>query len=239
MMQLDSGRYAGKTVVPWAVVQKTRDANIMTGSRKSGFYPTHFRAYGLGENMTDYNGRQVYWHTGGAFGFVTNVCFVPEEKLGITILTNNDNQNFFEALRYQILDAYLGVAYTNRSKFQMGFAIQGKSDRDKTMAAMKERVARKNRPDNPDQFVGDYYNELYGQISISRDGDRLKMTFSKHPSLVANLEYMDNNSFMMTYSNIAYGVFPANFKTGDGKVNAVEIKMNDFVEFDPYTFYKK
>jgi len=239
MMQLDSGRYDGKTVVPWAVVQKTRDANIMTGSRKSGFYPTHFRAYGLGENMTDYNGRQVYWHTGGAFGFVTNVCFVPEEKLGITILTNNDNQNFFEALRYQILDAYLGVAYTNRSKFQMGFAIQGKSDRDKTMAAMKERVARKNRPDNPDQFVGDYYNELYGQISVSRDGDRLKMTFSKHPSLVANLEYMDNNSFMMTYSNIAYGVFPANFKTGDGKVNAVEIKMNDFVEFDPYTFYKK
>ena len=55
------------------------------------------------------------WHTGGAGGMVSNVCFVPEEKLGIAILTNNDNQEFFEDLRYQILDAYLGVPYINRS----------------------------------------------------------------------------------------------------------------------------
>ena len=50
IMQLDSGRYNGKTIVPWAVVQKTRDANIITGSRRSEFYPTHFRAYGFEEN---------------------------------------------------------------------------------------------------------------------------------------------------------------------------------------------
>ncbi|MCP2871783.1 serine hydrolase, partial [Salmonella enterica subsp. enterica serovar Typhimurium] len=69
--------------------------------------------------MTDYNGRQVYWHTGGAFGFVSNTCFVPEAGLGIVILTNNDNQNFFEALRYQLLDAYLGMPYTDRSGAQL------------------------------------------------------------------------------------------------------------------------
>jgi len=65
------------------------------------------------------------------------------------------------------------------------------------------------------------------------------MNFSKHPNLTASLEYMDNNSFMMTYSNIAYGIFAANFKMANGKANAVEIKMNDFVEFDPYTFTRK
>ncbi len=48
---------------------------------------------------------RCYYHTGGADGFVTNTCFVPEEKLGIVILTNNDNQNFFELLRYQVLGA--------------------------------------------------------------------------------------------------------------------------------------
>ena len=95
IFQLDSGRFEGKQIMPWPILQRTRDANILTGSRKSTIYPTHFRAYGLGEYMTDYNGRQVYWHTGGAFGHVTNVCFVPEEKLGITILTNNDNQGMY------------------------------------------------------------------------------------------------------------------------------------------------
>ncbi|MBC7948893.1 MAG: beta-lactamase family protein, partial [Chitinophagaceae bacterium] len=92
-LQLDSGKYNGTEILPWQVLQKTRDANIITASRKSATFPTHFRAYGLGVFMTDYAGRQVYWHTGGAFGHVTNVCFVPEEKLGIVILTNNDNQN--------------------------------------------------------------------------------------------------------------------------------------------------
>ena len=239
LMQLDSGRYEGRTVVPWAVVQKTRDANIIISSRKSPYYPTHYRAYGLGEFMTDYNGRQVFWHTGGAFGFVTNVCFVPEEKLGITILTNNDNQNFFEALRFQLLDTYLGVPYANRSRFQMGFAMQARAEQEKTMNGMKERVQKKNKPENLDQYTGEYYHELYGRISIRREGEKLKIIFSKHPELTAGLEYMDNNAFLMTYSNIAYGVFPATFRIENGKVISVQIKMNDFVEFDPYIFVKK
>jgi hypothetical protein len=73
----------------------------------------------LGVFSSDYNGRQIYYHTGGAGGMVSNVCFVPEEKLGIAILTNNDNQNFFELLKYQILDAYLGVPFVNRSEQQL------------------------------------------------------------------------------------------------------------------------
>ncbi len=88
--------------MPWPVLQKTRDVNVITGSRKSSLYPIHFRGYGLGLFAADYYGKQIYWHTGGAAGMVSNVCFVPEEKLGIAILTNNDNQNFFESLRYQI-----------------------------------------------------------------------------------------------------------------------------------------
>ncbi|RYY64324.1 MAG: class A beta-lactamase-related serine hydrolase, partial [Chitinophagaceae bacterium] len=107
--QLDSGRWKGQRIIPFSVLQKTRDGNIVVGSRRSSAFPTHFRTYGLGVFSTDYNGRQVYWHTGGAGGMVSNVCFVPEERLGIAILTNNDNQSFFEALRYQILDAYLNV----------------------------------------------------------------------------------------------------------------------------------
>ncbi|MGZ5287673.1 MAG: serine hydrolase domain-containing protein, partial [Flavisolibacter sp.] len=83
MMQLDSGRFEGRQVLPWPVLQKTRDVNIITNSRKSTIYPMHFRGYGLGLSAADYKGRQVYWHTGGAAGMVSNVCFIPEENLGI------------------------------------------------------------------------------------------------------------------------------------------------------------
>jgi CubicO group peptidase (beta-lactamase class C family) len=239
MFQLDSGRYEGKQVIPWQVLQKTRDANILTGSRKSVAFPTHFRAYGLGVYETDYASKQVYWHTGGAFGHVTNVCFVPEENLGITILTNNDNQSFFEALRYQILDAYLNEGYTDRSKFQFGFFEQGKRTTDTELASMLARVNKKAPPTLPlEDYTGDYFNTLYGKITITKSKDMLVCRFQHHPDLTGYMEFMDNNEFRMTYSNIGYGIYPAKFSIKDGKAFAVEIKANDFVESDAYLFAK-
>ncbi len=239
LLQLDSGKYEGRQILPWAVLQKTRDANILTGSRKSAILPSHFRAYGLGLFMTDYNGRQVYWHTGGAFGHVTNVCFVPEEKLGITILTNNDNQSFFEALRYQVLDAYLNVPYIDRSNQQWGFFSQNKKTTDAELAALKTRVDKKSQPEiKLEDYTGDYFNTVYGKVTINKSGNMLICRFQHHPELLGYLEYMDKNEFRMTYSNIAYGIYPATFSVKDGKAVSVVIKANDFVESDAYLFVK-
>jgi CubicO group peptidase (beta-lactamase class C family) len=98
ILQLDSGRYEGKQILPWSVLQKTRDINILTGSRKSTVYPTHFRGYGLGVYSTDYAGKQVYWHTGGAFGHVTNVCFVPMYLILIVANFNGDSSHKIKKL---------------------------------------------------------------------------------------------------------------------------------------------
>ena len=240
--QLDSGKVNGKQIIPWQVLQTTRDGNLLTGTRKSPYYPTHFRAYGLGEFMTDYNGKQVFWHTGGAFGFVTNVCFVPEEKLGITILTNNDNQNFFEALRYQILDAYLGVTYTNRSKFLQQFQKQDIALNESKWKGWDERVSKNPLlPVAANAFVGTYFNDVYGTMQIVNENNRLKVLLSHHPNITGKLEYIDNKNFLLTWSHPGYGKFAVPFElTADNKkVKAIEIKAADFIEYDGYVFLKK
>jgi CubicO group peptidase (beta-lactamase class C family) len=239
LMQLDSGRYNGKQILPWQALQKTRDVNIITSSRKSAVYLMHFRGYGLGLNVADYNGRQIYWHTGGAGGMVSNVCFVPEERLGIAILTNNDNQNFFELLRYQILDAYLGVPYINRSQSQLAGFKQGMEQQVTQINSWKERV-KGNKPELPlASYTGAYSNELYGNITISQTGNQLKINFGIKPDLSATLDYMDNNEWLMQYNNILYGIFIVKFDIAKGKVRSITTKQNEFVEFDPYTFVKK
>jgi hypothetical protein len=170
---------------------------------------------------------------------VTNVCFVPEEKLGITILTNNDNQSFFEALRYQILDAYLGVQYTDRSAFQYGYFLQQKKQTDRTLNEMRERVARKNQPEiKLDEFTGEYVNTVYGKITIAKSSNLLVCHFEHHPDLLGYLEFMDNNTFRITYNNIGYGVYPAKFLVANGKPTGVEIQVNEFVDPDIYLFVK-
>ncbi|MBA2248863.1 MAG: serine hydrolase [Chitinophagaceae bacterium] len=240
LMQLDSGRYGGKQIIPWTALQKTRDMNTIITSRRSSVYPTHFRGYGLGVFINDYNGRTIYWHTGGADGFVTNTCFVPEEKLGIVILTNNDNQSFFEALRYQVLDAYLGIPYTNRAAFLSGFTKQGDQQTMADIKKLKDRTAANNHPSIPlNEFTGEYNHPLYGSIYIKQYGKNLSISFPRHPGMTAALVYMDNNEFMTTYSEIAYGIYASKFIVANGKVLTVEIKVNPFVEFDPYVFTKK
>jgi CubicO group peptidase (beta-lactamase class C family) len=239
LMQLDSGRYNGKRILPWPTLQKTRDINIITSSRKSSVYPMHFRGYGLGLNVADYNGRQVYWHTGGAGGMVSNVCFVPEEKLGIAILTNNDNQNFFELLRYQILDAYLGVPYLNRSLSQLSAFKNGMQQQVNEISNWKARV-KGNKPELPlASYAGRYTNDLYGNITVSQIGNQLQINFGTKPDLSATLDYMDSGEWLMQYNNIEYGVFAISFDIVNRKVRSITTRQNEFVEYDPYTFTKK
>jgi Beta-lactamase/Domain of unknown function (DUF3471) len=238
LMQLDSGRFQGRQIISWETVQKTRLANTWIKSTKSKKYPTHLVGYGLGLFMSDYAGRQVYWHTGGAGGMVSNVCFVPEEKLGIAILTNNDNQEFFEDLRYQILDAYLGLPWVNRSQQDFpDFFKQSTAD----MKEINDWIARakNNKPEIPiSAFTGTYTNLLYGKIHISEAGNRLEIHYETKPDLSATLDYMDNGEWLMRYNNILYGIFKVKFDLSGSKVKSITTPQNPFVEYDPYVFTK-
>ncbi|MDQ2792806.1 MAG: serine hydrolase [Bacteroidota bacterium] len=238
--QLDSGRYNGQRIMPWATLRRTRDGNTLVGAGKSSIYPSHFRTYGLGVYSADYNARQIFWHTGGANGFVTNVCFVPEENLGLAVLTNQDNQSFFEALRYQLLDAYLGVPYVDRSRQLYGFAKAGNAETAKAVAGLAARVAKKNKPARSlKDYAGTYTHPVYGPITVEPKGRQLLVRFSHHPTLTTTLDYMDGDTFRSTFSNAAYGVFPAAFTVDGGQVKTLEIRMNDGLEQDPYVFSKE
>ena len=67
----------------------------------------------------------------------------------------------------------------------------------------------------------------------------LFLHFSHTQNLTATLQYMDNDEWLMTYSNIAFGIFPLKFAITNGKVISMDVKVNDFLEFDPYTFVKE
>ncbi|MFD1469672.1 serine hydrolase [Hymenobacter caeli] len=238
--QLDSGRYNGQRVLPWATLQRTRQPNTAISDAKSSVLPSHFSVYGLGIYTGDYNGRQIFWHTGGAYGFVTNVCFVPEEGLGLAVLTNQDNQSFFEALRYQLLDAYLGVPYVDRSRQLYNLARAGREETRHGLADMAARVQHKDRPAHRlSTYAGTYRNPVYGTVTVEVQGKQLLVHFSHHPNLLATLDYMDDDQFRTTYSNPAYGILPAAFGAQAGGVRTLELRVNPFLEPEPYLFTKE
>ena len=115
MMQLDNGRYNGQQVVPSQAIAQTRVPHSILGNGGVIFNEGHFALYGLGWFLQEYCGRKIVAHTGGVNGFVTSVTLIPEEKLGIIVFTNTDQNSFFEALKWEIMDAYFGKPYRNYS----------------------------------------------------------------------------------------------------------------------------
>ena len=77
---------------------------VSSGS-ESRWPSVHFRGYGLGWSLMDYRGRKVASHGGAFDGMYSRVALVPEEILGVVILTNSMSW-ISTALTYQILDAY-------------------------------------------------------------------------------------------------------------------------------------
>ena len=91
IVQLDSGRTATDTL--WTPSQTHEMWTMHTPIPVSSWYHNmlpsmHFRGYGLGWELYDLHGRKVVAHSGGYDGMISRQVLVPEEKLGIIILTN-------------------------------------------------------------------------------------------------------------------------------------------------------
>ena len=94
-----------------------------------------FALYGLGWFLQEYCGRKIVAHTGGVNGFVTSVTLIPEEKLGIIVFTNTDQNLFYDALKWDIMDAYFGKPYRNYSNVYLNtYKAQSSSQQKKTRA---------------------------------------------------------------------------------------------------------
>ncbi|AUD04178.1 serine hydrolase [Spirosoma pollinicola] len=243
IMQLDSGRFDGKRILPWAVLEKTRVVNTLASTDKMKAFPLSYQFYCLGTGLFDYAGYYVYAHAGACSGFKSTTTLVPEKNLGIVVLTNQDNSNFHEALRFQILDAYLNVPYTNRHSYYLNRAKSKDQKSRDEIKGLTQRVEKKLKPKIPLlAYCGTYRNELYGTLSVALDTVKgrsgLTIHFEHHQSLIAQLDYMDGEEFRLTFSNPRFGIFPVSFTKANNQVESLEIKGTDFVDHDSYEFKK-
>lgn len=239
LVQLNNGMIDGNQVLPAKALQATRKAYSIMGVDPSDKTATHFYLYGLGLLISDYNGRLTFSHTGGVDGFLSSLLFIPEEQLGIIVLTNNDQNNFFQDLVNEIRDSYLGLPYKGYSDISLKTFIESRTAKEAKQSALILQARAGKLPDLPlTAFTGSYSNEVYGQIKVSLNKGILNITFSHHPGLVAELKHLQNNSFLCTYSNPTLGVVEMPFKIVDGKVAGLTLRVNDFVESTPYEFSK-
>jgi CubicO group peptidase (beta-lactamase class C family) len=236
---LDSGRYNGKHVIPFTAIRKSQYPNSIERRARHPFNTSHYVLYSLGWELRDYEGKEIVAHTGGVDGFVTSVTILPEEHLGIVVLTNTDANGFYEALKWEIIDAYLGLPYRDYSGFYLErYKFMWKMDADQ-LASWRDTVAMKlPLPLKASKLEGAYSHEVYGKATLTAKKDYLELTFEHHPELTGKLEYIGNDRFLCTYSSPLWGIKVFPFKIEDGKVKSFTLSVADFLEFTTYEFVK-
>jgi len=239
MAQLNNGKLDGKEIIPSGAIAQTRTPHSILGNGGHMFNKAHFNLYGLGWFLEEYAGRKIVAHTGGVNGFVTSVCLIPEEKLGIVVLTNTDANNFFEALRNEIQDAYLGLPYRNYSKVYRSYQWADNEEKMKQWKSIQDSVELKPATALPlAAYEGEYMHNVYGKMNIKIENGKLIMRFEHHKGRHGTMEALGGNRFFCTYNDPLYGMKKLEFVVVKGKVKSLEVKVADFVEFTPYDFIK-
>ncbi len=239
MMQLDNGKLGEQQVIPASVISTTWYPNSIMGNGGVLYNTGHFALYGLGWMLQEYSGKKVVSHTGGVNGFVTSVTLVPEEKLGIIVLTNTDANGFYEALKWEIMDAYMHLPYRNYEQYAMNRHLQSEESTEKMLTAKRDTINSKPATALPlAAYTGEYRHEIYGKMNIRLENGVLIMRFEHHPGRFSKLEPLGGNRFLSTWNEDLFGVKVLPFTVENGKVKSLTVRVADFVEFTPYEFIK-
>lgn len=238
--QLDSGKFNGNVVIPYKVLQRTRQPQSIQGRVRHPFNKGHFNLYGLGWGLMDYEGTEIVSHTGGVNGFVTSVSLLPEENLGIVVLTNTDQNGFFQMLKWEIIDAYLGLPYRNYDEYSFTRVIKDNNERDEQRAAWRDSVSMEFETEIAlADFTGRYEHEVYGYADLTIKENMLEMKLQHHSKILGKLEYIGNNRFLCTYSDPTYGIKVFPFEMQNGKVVSFDLFVDDFIDYQAYKFVKQ
>ena len=186
---------------------------------------SHFSAYGFGWFLLDYRGSEIIHHGGNIDGFSAEVDLVPEQKLGIVILTNMNGTALRDALPYAIYDRFLGVkdgkdwsaAYLEQRKKMLARA-------DSMKARVEAAHVKGTKPSlTLDKYAGLYADTLYGSLTVSLEKDHLVVT--RNASFVADLEHWDYDNFRAVWRDHTLGKQFFTFQVDPmGKAEAVTVE---------------
>jgi len=156
----------------------------------------HFSGYGLGWGLRDYKGRKLVGHSGGVLGYVTRVLMVPEESLGVVILTNAEEDAAFEAVLMHVLDAYLGGPTMDYIAAFKTIDDKNRKDANEAMAKANQSRATGSKPSLAvEKYAGEYADPWYGNVNLRMESGGLVLNFEHTLKGVADLQPWQYDTF--------------------------------------------
>ncbi|WP_313805265.1 serine hydrolase [Flavobacterium sp.] len=248
--QMNKGKY-GENQQLFSAKQHTEmwTPQTILPNRTSAPYNTLFKAYGLGWQLSDINGKLQVSHTGGLEGNVTQTLMIPELQLGIVVLTNQQSGAAFNAISNTIKDSYLNIPNQNWVEKYQKLTQNNVAEADKITTEVWTTVT-KNQADktlktDTKKLIGTFKDNWLGEITIIEKKGKLFFTSKRSPKLSGEIFFYKDNTFVVKWFNRYFDADAFMFFTYDNLGYLTNIKMKpispltDFsYDFQDLDFYR-
>jgi CubicO group peptidase (beta-lactamase class C family) len=223
-LQLSNGQHDGQPYVSGVILKEMHSPQMVMGD--TAFY--HARvgmrlgSYGLGWMIHSMSGCVLVHHGGHIDGFSSSVAMVPDERVGVVVLSNLDYNFAPEIISYSIVEKLTGSEVSDWSTRFEPIYREFKEGRERS----KEKIAADRRADAPlshpiTAYVGNYEHPAYGVASIQQAGETLELVLND--KLTLPLEHYHYDHFRAYIDKFDREV-PVSFFT-DLKGNVSELSM--------------
>lgn len=211
-------------------------------------YSSNFRSYGLGWRLEDINGHLQVSHTGGLDGIVTQTIMIPDVKLGIIVLTNQQNGAAFTVISNTIKDSYLGLPKFDHLAYfgQERRAKEDNADKvtDEVWAEVNQNLKAKTKIDFS-QYTGTFKDNWFGEVTIYEQKGKWYFASKRSKRLVGEIFWQKDQSFVVKWNVRSFNADAHIFfdLDADGKINHFKMKaispMTDFsYDFHDLDFHR-
>ena len=169
---IDSGRYNGRAILSKENASLMETPQMLVGDQEIWPDELGVATYALGLSVTSYRGWKLVQHGGGIDGFISQMSWLPKERIGIVVLTNMSGTNPVpNIVTRNVIDRLLGLApidWVARTKKQIQDA---KAKRIKQRADRAAERQPNTTPSHPlSAYAGTYEHPGYGRLAVQVDG---------------------------------------------------------------------
>lgn len=197
-------------------------------------YDTHFYGYGLGWFLSDVKGHLQVQHSGGLIGTVTHFTLIPDLKLGIVVLTNQQAGAVLSTITNTVKDSYLGINDRNWLKINGDKARKNEALFAKQKKEVFAKTSKFESNLKDEQFIGWYKDNWFGIVEITKAGKSYRLSCKSSPRLKGELLPYSANAFVVKWDDRSYDAdafFILNFDENGKAVSAKMKPISDVTDF--------
>ncbi|MFC3033170.1 serine hydrolase [Pseudoalteromonas fenneropenaei] len=160
-------------------------------------YQQQFRGYGLGFAIEDYFGVKKLGHGGGILGMVSQVAMLPEQQVGVVVLSN---QQAYPALTAIIDEVFEDVLEREDKDWVTELYQSYSEEKRKAYAQLGPKVLAAVQPALPAQhYTGTLQSPWYGDVIVESIAGELRIDFTHTKKLKGKLVHYTGDTFVVKW----------------------------------------